>query len=190
MTSDSNRTSEVTPSPSQAAQAGQQQRLTRAAYERLRTELAELSGPTKIKLTEQVAKARALGDLSENADYHAAREELGKVNGRIMQLERLLEEAEIVDAAASDRAEYGVVVSLRFDGADDDEKFLIGSIEERPDAHEVISPTSPLGQAVLGAKVGDVVRYEAPAGSVEVKLVSVSPLYDDTAPPDPPTNPS
>lgn len=159
------------------------QRLTRAAYERLQAELAELSGPTKAKLTEQVSKARALGDLSENADYHAAREELGKVNGRIMHLERLLEEAEIVDAAASDdRADYGVVVSLRFDGADEDEKFLIGSIEERPDAHEVISPSSPLGQAVLGAKVGDVVRYEAPAGSVEVKLVSVSPLYGDAAP--------
>ena len=175
---------------SSPTQAGQQQRLTRAAYERLQTELAELSGPTKAKLTEQVAKARALGDLSENADYHAAREELGKVNGRIMQLERLLEEAEIVEAAASDQAEYGVVVSLRFDGTDEDEKFLIGSIEERPDGHEVISPTSPLGQAVLGAKVGDVVRYEAPAGSVEVKLVSVSPFHSGAAPPDPSANPS
>ena len=166
------------PAPSPTPASGQ--RLTRSAHERLQAELAELSGPTKAKLTELVAKARALGDLSENADYHAAREELGKVNGRIMHLERLLEEAEVVEASLSDRAEYGVVVSLSFAGEDEAEEFLIGSIEERPDAHEVISPSSPLGQAVLGAKVGDVVRYEAPAGNVEVKLISVSPFYGDT----------
>ncbi len=156
-------------------------RLTRTAYERLSAELAELSGPTKAAVTEHVATARALGDLSENADYHAAREELGRINGRIMQLESLLESAEVVEDAPSDRVGYGVVVSLSFGEEEETEDFLIGSIEERPDACEVISPTSPLGKAVLGAKVGDLVRYEAPAGLLEATIVAVHPFEDTVA---------
>ena len=150
--------------------------LTRAAYERLQAELAHLTGPANEAITAQIAAARALGDLSENGDYHAAREEKGKMQGRIQQIQALLEYAEIVSPAegAIGAAAVGALVDLRFDGDDEVERFLLGTIEERPEDCEVVSPSSPLGKALVGAQAGDVVRYEAPAGPVEVTVVAVS----------------
>ena len=149
--------------------------LTRAAYERLQTELAHLTGPANEEITAQIAAARALGDLSENGDYHAAREEKGKMQGRIQQIQALLEHAEVVspEQASSDRAVVGSLVDLRFDGDDDVERFLLGTIEERPEDCDVVSPSSPLGKSMIGGRAGDVVRYEAPSGPVEVTIVAV-----------------
>ena len=150
--------------------------LTRAAYERLQAELAHLTGPANEAITAQIAAARALGDLSENGDYHAAREEKGKMQGRIQQIQALLEHAEIVSPAegATGAAAVGALVDLRFDGDDEVERFLLGTIEERPEDCDVVSPSSPLGKALVGAQAGDVVRYEAPAGPVEVTVVAVT----------------
>ncbi len=149
--------------------------LTRAAYERLQEEFAHLTGPANEEITAQIAAARALGDLSENGDYHAAREEKGKMQGRIQQIQALLEHAEVVspDRGSPDRAVVGSLVDLRFDGDDDVERFLLGTIEERPEDCDVVSPSSPLGKVMVGARAGDVVRYEAPAGPVEVTIVAV-----------------
>ena len=156
--------------------------LTRGAYERLQEELAYLTGPANEEITALIASARALGDLSENGDYHAAREEKGKMQGRIQQIQALLDHAEVVspDAGSADRASVGSLVDLRFDGADEVERFLLGTIEERPDDYDVVSPASPLGRAMMGAKAGDVVRYEAPAGPVEVTVVAVASSETDT----------
>ena len=150
--------------------------LTRAAYERLQAELAHLTGPANEAITAQIAAARALGDLSENGDYHAAREEKGKMQGRIQQIQALLEYAEIVSPAEgpAGAAAVGALVDLRFDGDDEVERFLLGTIEERPEDCDVVSPSSPLGKALVGARAGDVVRYEAPAGPVEVTVVAVT----------------
>lgn len=149
--------------------------LTRGAYERLQEELAHLTGPANEEITAQIAAARALGDLSENGDYHAAREEKGKMQGRIQQIQALLERAEVVDpaAASGDCVAVGSLVDLRFDDSDETERYLIGTIEERHDDYDVVSPSSPLGKAMIGAGAGDVVRYEAPAGPVEVTVVAI-----------------
>ena len=149
--------------------------LTRVAYERLQEELAHLTGPANEEITAQIAAARALGDLSENGDYHAAREEKGKMQGRIQQIQALLENAVVVSPGdgPADCAAVGSLVDLRFDGDEDTERYLLGTIEERHEDYDVVSPSSPLGKAMIGARPGDVVRYEAPAGPVEVTVVDV-----------------
>jgi len=149
--------------------------LTRAAYARLQEELAHLTGPANDEITAQIAAARALGDLSENGDYHAAREEKGKMQGRIQQIQALLENAVVVSPGDGPAgcAAVGSLVDLRFEGDEDTERYLIGSIEERHEDYDVVSPSAPLGRAMIGARPGDVVRYEAPAGQVEVTVVAV-----------------
>ena len=149
--------------------------LTRVAYERLQEELAYLTGPANEEITAQIAAARALGDLSENGDYHAAREEKGKMQGRIQQIQALLENAVVVSPGdgPADCATVGSLVDLRFEGDEDTERYLLGTIEERHEDYDVVSPSSPLGRAMIGARPGDVVRYEAPAGPVEVTVVAV-----------------
>jgi transcription elongation factor GreA len=111
----------------------------------------------------------------ENGGYHAAREEQGKMEARIRHLQGVLEDAEIVEVAASDVVVAGSVVTLTYEGDDDEERYLIGSIEERHDDLEVISPGSPLGSALLGSAVGDVVGFEAPNGStLRVEVIDIS----------------
>ncbi|MCY4632577.1 MAG: transcription elongation factor GreA [bacterium] len=156
--------------------------LTRAAYERLQEEFAHLTGPANEEITAQIAAARALGDLSENGDYHAAREEKGKMQGRIQQIQALLDNAVVVSPGdgPSGLAAVGSLVDLRFDGDDGTERYLIGSIEERHEDYDVVSPSSPLGRAMIGARAGDVVHYKAPAGQVEVAVVAVETVEDRT----------
>ncbi len=150
--------------------------LTRDTFDRLASELDDLRTRGRVEIARAIEAARALGDLSENGDYHAAKDSQGKMEARIRQLAATLEGARIVDsatAAASGQVTTGVVVSLRYVGDDDMELYLIGSIEERRDGVAVISPASPLGQALTGAKAGDRVSYEAPSGRLEVDVVAV-----------------
>jgi len=149
--------------------------LSPAAYERLKAELEELTTVGRIEIARKIEEARALGDLSENGDYHAAKETQGMMEGRIRQIQALLENAVIVEASGSaDVVSPGSTVSIRYEGDDDVERFLIGSIEERHHSDvEVISPGSPLGQALIGKKVGETVGYEAPSGELKVEIVGV-----------------
>ena len=148
--------------------------LSPAAYARLKAEFDDLTGRGRIEIAKKIESARELGDLSENGDYHAAKEEKGKMEGRIMHLKSILENHEIVEDLAGDVVEPGVVVEIRYEGDDDIEKYLIGAIEERREGLEVMSPGSALGSALLGAKPGDVVSYETPTGALlKVELVSV-----------------
>jgi transcription elongation factor GreA len=149
--------------------------LTRDTFDRLRDELEDLRTRGRVEIARAIEAARMLGDLSENGDYHAAKDSQGKMEARIRQLEATLESAQIVDASAaqSSTVTTGVVVSLRYDGDDDVERFLIGSIEERREGIAIISPNSPLGQALMGHGPGDKVKYEAPSGSLAVEIVSV-----------------
>lgn len=151
-------------------------RLTQETYERLRAELEDLKTRGRIEIAKAIEAARALGDLSENGDYHAAKDSQGKMEARIRQLEAMLKEPEIVDSAAGQDGviDVGVVVSLRYDGDDDVERYLIGSIEERQEGVSVISPDSALGQALKGHKQGDHVEYETPTGAkLGVEIVKV-----------------
>ncbi|MDQ1397390.1 MAG: transcription elongation factor GreA, partial [Acidimicrobiaceae bacterium] len=140
--------------------------LSQAAYQRLKTELDDLTTRGRVDVAQRIEAARALGDLSENGDYHAAKDDQGKMEARIRQIEGLLRNASIVDTGSTpiDVIGTGTVVSLRYEGDDDVERFLIGSIEERRDDVSVVSPGSPLGKVLLGHKAGETVEYEAPSG--------------------------
>ena len=149
--------------------------LTPSTYDRLRAELEDLTTRGRVEVARRIEAARALGDLSENGDYHAAKDDQGKMEARIRQLEATLRSAVLVDqsASSSDTVAAGTVVSLRYEGDDDVERFLIGSIEERHDELSVISPNSPLGQALLGRSAGESVEYEAPSGKLKVEIVKL-----------------
>lgn len=147
--------------------------LTKETHDRLVAELDDLKTRGRVDIARAIEAARALGDLSENGDYHAAKDTQGKMEARIRQLEATLQHARIVESAGSDVVTTGAVVTLRYVGDDEEERYLIGSIEERQEGVAVVSPGSPLGQALMGAKAGDRVSYEAPSGVLEVEVVKV-----------------
>jgi transcription elongation factor GreA len=149
--------------------------LSPAAHERLKAEFEDLTTRGRVEIAQQIERARELGDLSENGDYQAAKEEQGRMEGRILHLQAMLENAVIVDPteAPSDSVVPGMTVGIRYEGDDEVERFLIGSIEERHHSDvEVISPRSPLGQALIGRRVGETVAYEAPSGTLKVEIVT------------------
>ncbi len=153
------------------------QTLTRQTHERLVAELDDLTTRGRIEIAQAIETARALGDLSENGDYHAAKDAQGKMEARIRQLQALLKTADVVDdagAVADGTVRSGVVVALRYEGddADDVQRFFVGSIEERGDL-PVASPSSPLGQALLGHAAGEEIEYAAPGGTLRVTIVAI-----------------
>jgi transcription elongation factor GreA len=152
-----------------------QTHLTAATYERLQAELEDLTTRGRIEIARAIESARALGDLSENGDYHAAKDSQGKMEARIRQLQATLKRAVLVDdsAGGSDTVAAGTVVAIRYEGDDDVERFLVGSIEERHEELNVVSPGSPLGKALLGKGPGEVVEYESPGGTLRVEIVKV-----------------
>ena len=152
--------------------------LTQEAYDRLSRELEELIA-NRPAMAKEINDRREEGDLKENGGYHAAREEQGKQEGRIAQLEQLLRTAEVGEPPVSDGvAAAGTVVEVKFDGDDEIERFLIGSREEAETAGiEVYSAASPLGVALIGTREGETVEYETPTGKrVKVTLVSARPF--------------
>jgi transcription elongation factor GreA len=152
----------------------QTQHLSQAAFERLQAEHDDLTTRGRVEIARKIEAARELGDLSENGDYHAAKEEQGKMEGRIRQLAYMLENAEIVAGTGGDQVAHGSVVGIRYEGDDDVERYLIGSIEERHDDLDVISPSSPLGEALIGSAPGDEVTFTAPTGAeLTVEVVSI-----------------
>jgi transcription elongation factor GreA len=148
--------------------------LSRAAFDRLKAELEDLTTRGRIDIARKIEAARELGDLSENGDYHAAKEEQGKMEGRILHLTRMVENAEIVESAESGgTVTAGCVVGIRYEGDDDVERYLLGSIEEQHDDLDVVSPGSPLGEALMGRSAGDTVSFESPVGVKQVEIVSI-----------------
>jgi transcription elongation factor GreA len=147
--------------------------LSQAAYDRLKAEHHDLTTRWRIDISKKIEAAREMGDLKENGDYHAAKEEQGKTEARIAQLAALIEDAVIVEAGDSDVVMAGSIVGVSFAGDDDVDRYLVGSIEERSDDVEVLTPGSPLGESLMGASVGDEVEFEAPAGVLKVKIVSI-----------------
>jgi transcription elongation factor GreA len=150
--------------------------LSRSALERLQAELAERSGPTRREISERIERARELGDLKENADYDAAKNEQGLNEARVRQLEQMLREVVIVEASDTDTVGPGTVVSILIEGDDEPTEYLIGSIEERSDKFDVLSTSSALGEAILGKQAGDAAEYVTPKGkALKVKVVSIRP---------------
>jgi transcription elongation factor GreA len=147
--------------------------LSPEAHARLVAELEDLKLNGRVEIAKRIEAARALGDLSENADYHAAKDDQGKMDLRIRQLEAMLEGVEIVEASTSDGIiRVGSVVTVDF-GDGEHETFLIGSIEEQRDDVEIMSPSSPLGEALLGKVVDDKVAYAVRDQTMEVTVTKV-----------------
>jgi transcription elongation factor GreA len=148
--------------------------LSQDAYERLKAELDDLTTRGRTEIARLIERAREMGDLSENGDYHAAKDDQGKMEARIRQLQHLLDRAVIVDRAdPGGKVATGSIVAIRYDGDDEVERYLVGSIEERRDDMAVISPGSPLGRALVGRQAGDTVEYAAPSGTLKVDIVEV-----------------
>jgi transcription elongation factor GreA len=154
----------------------EQSHLSRPAHDRLQEELKHRSGPLRVEISERIERARELGDLKENADYDAAKNEQGLNEARVRQLEQMLRDVVIVEATDSDTVGPGTIATLLFDGDDEPQEYLIGSIEERSDTHEVLSVSSPLGEALVGKKVDDQTSYETPRGAtVSVTVTAIRP---------------
>ena len=146
--------------------------LTKEAADRLAAELAHLETTGRSEIVKKIEAARAEGDLKENGGYHAAREEQGKMEARIRQLKHMLENAEIGTAptAANGLVSPGMKVTVEIMG--DEMEFLLGSREISTSDIDVYSEKSPLGSAVLGAKIGDSKSYQAPNGkTITVKIL-------------------
>lgn len=150
--------------------------LSPQALERLERELEWRRGPHRREISQWLERAREHGDIRENADYDAAKNEQGHNEARIRQIEALLRDAVIVEGAADDVVAPGVVVEIRMEGDDEPVEYLVGSIEERHDTYEVLSVSSPLGQALLGRRVGAVVTYQGPRRTLSVEVVGIRPL--------------
>ena len=150
--------------------------LTRDAFERLRAELDELKTDGRQRVAERLQRAREHGDIRENAEYDAAKNDQGLMEARIRELEGLLKDPDLVEAPASaDQAGPGVLVTVRL--ADDEEETYLfaASKEERLDGVRTVTEDSPLGGALAGRKVGDRVSYEAPGGTFDCKIVKLEP---------------
>ena len=142
--------------------------LTRAAYESIETELAELEGPKRKEVVEAIATARAHGDLSENFEYHAAKNEQGLLEARIRVLRHRLQHATILDeaaAAASGVVTVGSTVELERDDG--------GQLVIEITSVGGVSPDSPVGRALLGKSPGDEIEVDAPRGRWRARIVSV-----------------
>jgi transcription elongation factor GreA len=155
--------------------------LTQDAFDKVKSELDSLMTTGRTEIAKRIEAARAEGDLSENGGYHAAKEEQGKMEARIRQLQDLLHKAKVGEAPADDgTVSPGMVVTVRFAGDDEDETFLLGSREmagmDTVD-HEIYSPKSPLGSAIAGRSVGETVTFETPTGrTMDVEILSATPL--------------
>jgi len=146
--------------------------LTQEAADRLAAELAHLETTGRTEIVKKIEAARAEGDLKENGGYHAAREEQGKMEARIRQLKHMLENAEIGTAPASAEGIVAPGMKVTVEIMGDEMQFLLGSREIASGDMDVYSEKSPLGAAVMGAKVGDEKSYTAPNGkNITVKVL-------------------
>lgn len=146
--------------------------LTPAAHAKLQTELEELSTVGRIEISARIAEAREHGDLRENAEYDAAKNEQGLMEARIRKLTHLLENSEVREVENSGLVEVGTVVTV-IDDDEDEFEFFVAPAENKVAGMILASPQSPLGDALLGAAPGDEVSYQAPGGTFSYRIAAV-----------------
>ena len=155
--------------------------LSPEAHARLTDELERRTTTYRSEISQWIERAREHGDIRENADFDAAKNEQGHNEARVRQLEAILREAVVVEGGVEGggggggEVAPGALVEIRMDDEDDTTTYLVGSIEERSDEYDVLSTGSPLGQALLGHGIGEVVSYEGPRRAFQVEIVSVRP---------------
>lgn len=150
--------------------------LTAAGAEKLRRQLAQLKSVDRPKIIQAIAEARAHGDLSENAEYHAAREQQGFIEGRIAALESVLADAQIIDVKglnAGGKVVFGATVDLLNVNDDSRASYQIVGEEEADVEHGMVSIGSPVARALIGKEEGDVVGVHAPGGVIEYEIEKV-----------------
>ena len=148
--------------------------LTSAALEKLKQELEQLKTEGRAEIEDRIAEARSHGDLRENADYDAAKNDQGFMEARIRKLEHIIGTAEVRDVADTGKVEIGSVVTV-IDSDGDEMEYFVAPQENKVPGLFLASPASPLGAALLGRSVGDEVEYEAPAGVMSVRVTAVRP---------------
>ncbi len=149
--------------------------LTAAGKIKLVEELTQLKNVERYKIAREIETARAHGDLSENAEYHAAKEKQGQIEGRIRYLEDLISRSEVIDVSKHDGSKvvFGVTVRLYDSSSDKELKYkIVGEIEANIDLG-MISVTSPISQALIGKEVGDSVTVRAPGGMRELEIIEI-----------------
>jgi len=148
--------------------------LTPAAHRKLQEEYDHLTGEGRRHIEERIAEARSHGDIRENADYDAAKNEQGLMEARIRKLRHILDTAEVREVSDSGVVEVGSLVTVRDDSGD--MEFLVADPENKVAGILLASPSGPLGRALLGTAVGDTVSYEAPGGTFSYEVVDVKPF--------------
>ena len=148
--------------------------LTKKGLEELKEELEDLINVKRPANIQAIKEARALGHLSENADYDSARNEQAVLEGRIKKIEQMLENYEIIEETSKDKVSLGSTVSIRYIDEDDemDEYMIVGSQEADPFASK-ISNESPIAQALMNHKVGEIVTVESPNGSYQIEITEI-----------------
>jgi len=148
--------------------------LTAEGAERMREELAHLKGPERLALAKRLRDAIQMGDLSENADYHKAKEDQGFLEGRIQELEYLLQNAIIIDdqEVEKDTVQIGTSVTIQEGDFPPETYFLVGAKEADP-RNGRISYASPIGSALIGKRIGDEVVAQTPAGPLQLKILKI-----------------
>ncbi len=148
--------------------------LTAEKKRELEVELVERKTVLRPEISERVATARAFGDLSENAEYHAARNEQGKNESRIMELEEILKKAIVIERSGSDRVELGATVVIKKVGDLEEKTYMIVSDTEADIMQNKLSTSSPMGAAMMGKSVGELFIITTPRGEVTYKILNIS----------------
>ena len=147
--------------------------LTQEGADRLKTELDELKGPKREELAKRLRSAIQMGDLSENADYHKAKEDQSFLEGRIQELEYILSNVVLIEKSSNkDEVSIGSHVTIQEEDFPPETYHLVGSTEADP-KNGKISHESPIGKALIGHNVGDVVQTETPGGTIEIKIIKI-----------------
>ena len=151
--------------------------LTQEAYDRLKAELDHLSGTGRVEIAQKIEAARLEGDLKENGGYHAAKDEQGIMEARIITVTNILHSSRVGSPTRTDGVVGpGMTVTIRFAGNDDEVTFLLASREESGAPIDVYSPRSPLGSAINGKKIGDSATYQLPNGrAAKVEILEAVP---------------
>ncbi len=147
--------------------------LTDEGFLELEEELNELKNVKRPAVIKALKEARALGDLSENADYDAARTEQAQVEGRIQELEKIIENAHIIKKASTDKVGLGTTVKIKYVDDDEIEEYRIVGSKEADPSNNKISNESPIAKAIMNAKVGEVKKVASPNGEYEVEIVEI-----------------
>ena len=147
--------------------------LTSEGYLEIEEELDHLKHERRPEVIKALKDARALGDLSENADYDAARAEQAQIEGRILELEKILENAEIIENNNSGKVSLGSTVVISYEDDDENEEYRIVGSKEADPSDNKISNESPIAKAIMNAKAGDICEVESPNGKYNVKIVEV-----------------